>query len=74
MFDWNSEAGMFASRITRTLMSKLRDVYYTVVSFNCHFTRVSFRRVQPLFELLVLLLQRIKLNLASFVYAYVKCS
>ena len=29
MFDWNSEAGMFASGLTRTLMSEPRDVYYS---------------------------------------------
>ena len=27
MFDWNSEAGMFASGLTRTLMTEPRDMY-----------------------------------------------
>ena len=49
MFDWNSEAGMFASGLTRTLMSEPRDVYYSGQLFDLSLYRNQFSQSSTAF-------------------------
>jgi len=49
MFDWNSETGMFASGLTRTLMSEPRDVYYSGQLFDLSLYRNQFSQSSTAF-------------------------
>lgn len=49
MFDWNSEAGMFASGLTRTLMNEPRDVYYSGQLFDLSLYRNQFSQSSTAF-------------------------
>ena len=49
MFDWNSEAGMFASGLTRTLMSEPRGVYYSGQLFDLQLYRNQFSQSSTAF-------------------------